>query len=127
MAATNDDFALAFVLDLAPGSREVVSGAHSGTGTTRLRRLKSVPDPRFYILDWEFPPGTSEGPHRHVLDGVGLEHYFVQLGHVTVIVDGHPHELHTGDAIAVAGQSVREVRNDSAERAAVLLVVERLL
>ncbi|MEU6644664.1 cupin domain-containing protein [Saccharomonospora sp. NPDC046836] len=114
------------VLDRAPGNVRAVTAAHAGHGTTRLRRVAGFRDSPFYILDWEFPPGTSEGAHDHRGDQIGVEHYHVIHGELVIVVDGARHELRDGDAIAIRPQHMREVRNDSRQPARLLLVVERL-
>lgn len=120
---TSDSVATA--IDSAPGHVEILDGAHGGVGTTRMRRLVRHPESTFAVLDWEFPPGTSEGPHHHDDEPIGIEQYVVLTGEVTVVVDGTPHHLTAGDTIAIGPTAVRELRNDSARPARVMLVYER--
>ncbi|MBK1789154.1 cupin domain-containing protein [Prauserella cavernicola] len=114
------------VLDRAPGEVRDIRCAHGGHGTTRYRRVAGTPGSPFYTVDWEFPAGTSEGPHDHRADGIGVEHYHVVGGTLVIVVDGVRHELGEGDALAIPRQPVREVRNESHHAARLLLVVERL-
>lgn len=114
------------VLDRAPGRVKDVDAAHEGVGTTRMRVIDSVPDAAFTILVWEFPPGSSEGAHSHADESIGLEHYLVVDGELVVTVDGAPHTLTAGDAVAVSRESVRGIHNASEAPAILHLVMEHL-
>ncbi|MFJ7215031.1 cupin domain-containing protein [Amycolatopsis sp. NPDC098790] len=114
-------------LDRAPGDVRTVTAAHGGTGTTRLRRVEGLDGAPWFMLDWEFPPGTGEGPHHHGDEPIGCEQYYVTQGQVTVIVGGVRYDLAEGDAIAVPRTMVRELTNDSDRTARILLLVERLV
>lgn len=113
------------IVDSVPGHVEVIEGAHGGVGVSRMRRLARHPDATFAVLDWEFPAGSTEGPHHHLGEPIGVEQYLVLAGEVTVVIDGARHPLTVGDSIAIAPSAVRELRNDSAGPARVLLVYER--
>lgn len=115
------------VLDRAPGHVRDIPNAHAGTGTTRLRKIAGPEGAPFTILAWEFPAGTSEGPHHHQDEPIGVEHYLVTDGELVIVVDDVAHELWEGDALAIARRSMREVRNESAQPARLVLVVERLV
>ncbi|MFF3372156.1 cupin domain-containing protein [Streptomyces sp. NPDC002680] len=114
-------------VDMAPGAVREVSAAHGGVGVTALRPLATTQGAPFYVLDWEFPPGTSEGAHHHRDEPIGVEHYVVVRGTVVIVVDGEAHELTAGDAMAIPPHCVREVRNHFDRPARVLLTVERLV
>lgn len=124
MAATaNGD---GVVVDRAPGSVQVRHNVHDGRGATLMRLIASVERSPFALLDWTLPPGSSEGPHTHGQDAVGLEQYYVVTGTVVLQVGAQTWQLTEGDSVGVPRTLLRSVRNDSARHARLLLVYERL-
>ena len=113
------------VIDRAPGIVSDVDAAHDGVGVTHVRRVNGTQSAGFNILLWDFPPGTSEGAHDHLGDGVGLESYTVLAGEIRVTVDGSIHDLTVGDVISIPPACLREVANVRDATARVLLAFER--
>lgn len=114
------------IIDRAPGNTRDVLAAHDGNGTTQMRFFDTIESSPFQFLEWHFPPGTTEGPHHHRDDQIGLEHYLVTEGDLVIVIDGEEHHLAAGDAVAIPREAVRETRNQSDHAARAVLVFERL-
>ena len=64
------------------------------------------------VLDCE--PGWEGKPHDHAADGQE-EVYVLVEGSATVMVEGEDVELDAGDALRVAPEETRQIRNDDSE------------
>ncbi len=65
-------------------------------------------------------PGWNSRPHDHS-DNDHEEVYVLIEGAATVVVDGEPVEMETGDALWISPESTRQIRNGEAESAFVLV------
>lgn len=65
-------------------------------------------------------PGWNSKPHDHT-DNEHEEVYVLIEGAATVLVDDEPVEMETGDAIWIAPESTRQIKNGERESAFVLV------
>lgn len=65
-------------------------------------------------------PGWNSRPHDHTENG-HEEVYVLIEGEATVVVDGESVEIETGDALWIAPDSTRQIRNGTSESAFVLV------
>lgn len=101
-----------------------VKGAHDGVGLSYIGRPPVPVGTHFEVLDWEFPPGSTEGPHHHGDDGVGLEWYYLLSGTLMLSLDGEEIELQPGDSVSIDPGVERGVRNTGDVNARIILVYE---
>ena len=65
-------------------------------------------------------PGWNSKPHDHTENG-HEEVYVLIEGEATVVIDDEPVAMETGDALWIPPESTRQIRNDDAESAFVLV------
>lgn len=113
-----------FLLQRGPAEAVAVEGAHDGVGISHIGRPPVPVGTHFEVLDWAFPPGSSEGPHHHGDDGVGVEWYYLLEGTLVLTLDGEDIDLHPGDSVAIRPETERGVRNTGHTDARIILVYE---